>query len=427
MLRRSVLLLALIPLALPACARAQAFRADSAYGSHAMLYSNMPMGVKEQLFLQAARGGKSMIRVDVQLQALFPTQIDEPKWEPLDEILLLSRRYGIRILGVLNGQPLWNARCPVGQTLDQSVFCPPLSLPAWQNMVRQVVRHSAGGIMHWEVLNEPDGKYYHGTAADYAAQLEATYRAIKQADPGGKVVLGGVTNDALAGWIGEVMGHNTSRSFDIAAIHLAGSLHGVTRSARRWRSWFRAQGFRREIWVTEAGYPSDRRWQPDPRYRYGERAQADFLPRLMDELVKAGMSKIFITGRDNLRGLWASYGIYSGISDPEWKTHTLRRKPAFYAVARKARSGRTGWTRISVAASERRGQIAGDPGCVGYRQVVIQTMRPGGKSVQRVRSGPDGTFSWSETGPGMKHIVLRSDGVCRAAHTGLDEARRSAQ
>jgi hypothetical protein len=59
--------------------------------------------------------------------------------------------------------------------------------------VDRLVRRCAGRVHYWQCDNEPSnvGLTWAGTAAEYVTQLQALYRAVKAADPGAAVVLGG--------------------------------------------------------------------------------------------------------------------------------------------------------------------------------------------------------------------------------------------
>jgi hypothetical protein len=75
-----------------------------------------------------------------------------------------------------------------------------------------VVRHCAGRVHYWQCDNEPSDTdlLWAGTAAEYVAQLETMYAAVKDADPTAAVVLGGCGYDVF----GSEHGSDARRFFD---------------------------------------------------------------------------------------------------------------------------------------------------------------------------------------------------------------------
>jgi hypothetical protein len=81
--------------------------------------------------------------------------------------------------------------------------------------------HSVGGAAAYEVWNEEDETDFWGAAVDagrYAAILKAAYPAIKQADPGAKVLLGPLTGNNY-GFLGQVYAAGAGASFDAVGVH----------------------------------------------------------------------------------------------------------------------------------------------------------------------------------------------------------------
>src|ERR671915_1131285 len=94
------LLVALGALAMPAPADA------SPISAHAMVYTCCtPSPMKERIFAEAKAVGASYIRVDVELDAIFGdvggAKREEPDWTGLDEVVALSRKHRLPVLGIL--------------------------------------------------------------------------------------------------------------------------------------------------------------------------------------------------------------------------------------------------------------------------------------------------------------------------------------
>jgi hypothetical protein len=211
-------------------------------------------------------------------------------------------------------------------------------------MIGAIAAHTRGTIETFEILNEPDNhQAYSGTAKDYATTLAYAYRAIRRANPLAKVLMGGLMGTYSMPWLREVLatpGLHAARKFDIANVHIRGTLASVARQVESWKRFFAGAGIDRPLWVTEHGYPSDPAYQRDPRYRSGEPSQARYLRASTRVMTDGGAAKVFVTLRDNLDGEYASEGIVGGtVFDPVPERPQIRRKPsfdAFRAVAMQA-------------------------------------------------------------------------------------------
>jgi hypothetical protein len=115
----------------------------------------------------------------------------------------------------------------------------------------------------WQVWNEPQLPYQ-WSAADwqqgYGELLKGSYAALKQADPGSRVVLAGATNfawDALDSLYakGDVKG-----SFDVAALHpYTGSAGRVLQVVRLFRAVMKKHGDAKlPVWITELAWPASK-------------------------------------------------------------------------------------------------------------------------------------------------------------------------
>ena len=329
-------LLALALLAAPARATEVAWAADSPYASHSMVYLDSPSGFKRAMFREAAASGASTIRLDLGLSAIW-TDPRSPDWRRLDDVVALSREFGLRVSAVLLATPWFIARCADPADDAQSYKCPPggeEGYARYGEMLEQVARRTRGTIEHFEVVNEPDGAWaFRGTAADYARMLAVGHDALKQGNPDAKVLLGGVMSLDSRPFLEAVFatpGLDVARKFDVANVHVRGPLGSLPGTVRAWREFFARHGAGdRPLWVTEFGYPADPQFQYDPGFRGGEGDQAAFLRAALPRLVDAGAAKVFVSLRDlDWPGPFASEGIVGGgaamTDQPE-----LRRRPAF--------------------------------------------------------------------------------------------------
>ncbi|MEV6703755.1 hypothetical protein AB0M68_42725, partial [Streptomyces sp. NPDC051453] len=88
-------------------------------------------------------------------------------------------------------------------TRNPSAFLP--SSPArdaaqYARFVSHLVTHCRGRIDYWQCNNEPSntGLLWDGTAREYVEQLTAFTRAVRDADTGARIVLGGCGYDVLS-------------------------------------------------------------------------------------------------------------------------------------------------------------------------------------------------------------------------------------
>jgi hypothetical protein len=332
------LLVALGALAMPAPAQA------SPISAHAMVHSCCtPSPMKERIFAEAKSVGASYIRVDVELDAIFGdvggAKRDEADWSGLDEVVALSRRHRLPVLGILLAPPGYVSSCP--ERWPDTRLCPVADTEEYGRLAGEVAKHAAPAISHWEIGNEPDADWaFEGTPEDYAAMLSAAHDGIKEQAPGAKVVLGGLANPTTRGWLDRVFaapGADAIHKFDIASAHLRGPTGMVVHRYLEFRAELAARRFRGPVWVTEHGYSADPAYQVDPLFKGGDTAQASYLTHSLVGLAEAGAPQVFVTLRDN-EELSADYANEGLVRIDESSGETTARRPAFAAVRRLARN-----------------------------------------------------------------------------------------
>jgi len=143
----------------------------------------------------------------------------------------------------------------------------PYDMDAYQRFVSALVeRYDGDGeddmpgllfpIKYWETSNEPSMQqdihtFFTGSAEDYLAILEATYLAVKMADPEAKVLHAGMAG--MEPWMvsfWEPVFEKGSQYFDIANIHSIGASEEL--NVPKFRELLSEYGIDRPIWVTEA-------------------------------------------------------------------------------------------------------------------------------------------------------------------------------
>lgn len=275
-----------------------------------------------------AQAGAGWAREDIHWFRIQPTP-GTWDWSYTDAALRELIRREIKIVGVIGHPPGWATPDPSDPPSGVSFHAP--DPQQFAQFAEAVVRRYGKFVHHWEIWNEPDNPLFWKPAPDpaaYARLLQLSAAAIRRADPGAQVLLGGINpNDTH--FLRRLAELGAWSSFDILAIHPyvspaspeAGNIAAATDGVRAVAEAYGPK----PIWATEIGWssgPGDR----DPIGLVDEQTQADYLVRATLLLWRAGVERIFwYTLKDdpgNPYGLvaqGAGYGDYS------------RLKPAYYA------------------------------------------------------------------------------------------------
>ena len=167
--------------------------------------------------------GAGLVRVYVYWSQVQP----EPgrwDWTAVDSLLMQLTGQEEVWVTVCSSSP-WATREPT----DFLPSSPAKDDEAFHRFVSALVSRCAGRVRYWQCNNEPSntGLLWAGDATDYVTQLEVFHRAVRGADPGAAVVLGGCGYDVLSAapedpprqFFGRVLATGGSW-FDLFAIHL---------------------------------------------------------------------------------------------------------------------------------------------------------------------------------------------------------------
>jgi hypothetical protein len=295
--------------------------ADAPISVHAMVHTCCtPNAERERIFSEAKALGARYVRVDVELKGIFGGFGPDPDWSDLDDVMDLSKKYDLQVLGILLGWP---------DHADAEEF---------GRLSGEIAQHAKGVIDTWEIWNEPDGDWaFDGTAEEYAHMLSAAHDAIAAKAPGAKVLLGGLMRPHEPSWLQRVFdtpGADAVHKFDIANVHLRGPVDAVVRRYGQFRSWLADRGFTGPLWVTEHGYAADPAFQSDPAYRGGDASQAGYLTQTLVGLGEAGAPQVFVTLHDGgLDGEYATEGL-ERIDETPGGDYQVTRRESFGAVRR---------------------------------------------------------------------------------------------
>ena len=126
------------------------------------------------------------------------------------------------------------------------------------------MRHCAGRVRYWQCDNEPSntGLLWAGTADEYVEQLTTVYRAVKEADPGAAVVLGGCGYDVFSSEPGsaprQFFDHVADAgrdAFDLFSVHLYGDIASLPGYLATARQFMLAHGYLKPVVVGEHAGP----------------------------------------------------------------------------------------------------------------------------------------------------------------------------
>lgn len=187
----------------------------------------------------------------------------------VDRLIRSVQRRGLNMLMILNhNNPLYAAGAGSGISTDSNRI-------AFTRYCREVVkRYSRLGVKQYEIWNEPNVKSFwdpQPSAMEYLQLLKMVYPAIKQVDSTVTVVAGATspvdTGAAVQGqvlwlrYVKELFENDGGRCMDGLSFHFYRFDHGpeayLTRDIQNLQS---IVGTNRQLWVTEAGYPTSSVW-----------------------------------------------------------------------------------------------------------------------------------------------------------------------
>ncbi|MDR1937816.1 MAG: hypothetical protein LBQ73_04875, partial [Tannerellaceae bacterium] len=139
-------------------------------------------------------------------------------------------------------------------------------LDLWLAYVEKTVSRYGDKFRYWEIWNEPNLFWNKPNGADYKILLEATYRKIKEIDPGIQVVFGGTSGIPME-FFEQSFATGAGNFFDVLNIHpyrgrmtsvelSAGYLEDIDRLRELMAKYHVAD---KKIWVTEMGWST---WTP---------------------------------------------------------------------------------------------------------------------------------------------------------------------
>jgi len=199
-------------------------------------------------------------------------------------------------------QPGWQASHGFEQDLPTSRY-KPHDMEAYKSFVRAMVeRYDGDGendmpglkypVKQWEVLNEPESggwgdlNFFKGTTQDYLEVLQATYEAIRGADPDAVILHGGAAGQDPF-W-DNLLNSGGGNYFDVGNIH---SINGPEDLNTGWYSELLENHGLDSFWVTEVQVASGQFWGRN----VSEEEQARLIVKGCVEAFSNGATKAFYT------------------------------------------------------------------------------------------------------------------------------------
>ncbi|MFF9275498.1 cellulase family glycosylhydrolase [Streptomyces griseosporeus] len=259
------------------CARPQspsALQVGLAYGDRLVWMSDRQLAAALD---DAASVGARWVRADLSWADIQPDSPHEYRWRLFDRVVRAASARGLHVLPVLAYTPSW-AR-PVGCAGDK---CPPADPQAFAAFARTAAqRYAPRGVHRWELWNEPNIPAFWQPAPDpvaYTGLLRATGRALRQADPSARVILGGLSAVPTAGgkisapdYLAAVLAHGGGRAVDAVGYHpytYPDLASAATTPGMAWAGIDRTRDSLHgllarygrpdtPVWITEFGAPTD--------------------------------------------------------------------------------------------------------------------------------------------------------------------------
>lgn len=249
-------------------------------------------------FQRLHRGGVDSVRIPVAWAAVEPVRGGTPDFSSIDPLVAGATRAGIEVLPFVYAAPDWAVRSAVVPGSRGQSYAP-LTLPvrngfqrrSWSHFLKLVVgRYGPRGsfwsenqalpkrpVRIWQIWNEQNFKYFvvRPNPAEYGRLLKVSYSAIKSADRGARLVLGGMfakpgeaqyrRKPPQAYFAADFLDRLYRSTPGVRSKFIGAALHPYTSGFKRLipyteqfrRVMARHHDARKGLWITEIGWSSE--------------------------------------------------------------------------------------------------------------------------------------------------------------------------
>jgi hypothetical protein len=169
--------------------------------------SQSPAGIRTSL-QDAVTVGAKWVRLDLPWELVQPNNALTYKWGKFDVVADTAKSLGLKIDAVLDATAYWDTTPACKRGTPTTTFCPPASNADFAKFAAAATRrYQNRGVGAWEVWNEPNiaGRWWPSpNAAAYAQMLSTVSAAIREADHGAFILMGGlaaVPDDPAQGYV----------------------------------------------------------------------------------------------------------------------------------------------------------------------------------------------------------------------------------
>jgi hypothetical protein len=181
------------------------------------------------------------------------------EWAKFDQAVEIARAHNVGLVGRLEYSASWASSAPAGASSATRAYYPPASTATFAAYATAVVNRYKDRVHVWEIWNEENSSAFwkpSPSASGYAALLKAAFAAIKAADPGATVLIGGTVGFDRA-FMDGIVAAGAWNSFDALAIHAYVATGPETSMFSTWiqnaRAYVDTKGAK-PIWITEFGW-----------------------------------------------------------------------------------------------------------------------------------------------------------------------------
>jgi hypothetical protein len=250
------------------------------------------------------RAGATVLRISFSWSEMEPEpgRFDFSFW---DEVVPLAvDEYGLRLIPYVCYTPAWASADPASETIWTT---PPKDPAAFGRFVGALVTRYKDRLHSWELWNEPDiPEFWTGTPAQFAALIREGSRAVRQADPKARVVLGGIAKHPE--YLSTLLRDETiSHLVDVVNCHAyfetwhEAPLEELTTYINRMADVIAEYGDGQDLWMAEVGYSN---FRPEGSGRISEMYRArhgfEHTPEFQAEALVRSMALILATGKVGL-------------------------------------------------------------------------------------------------------------------------------